>query len=316
MDTFAMRSLIILLLVLVPGTAMSHIAQEGKGTTHFLSWSLDPWVIACMALSLFLYLRGVARLRPRSKQGHGVLRQQLVYFLCGWLALAAALVSPIDAWGGELFSAHMVQHELLMIVAAPLLVLSRPLGVWAWSLPRNWRLSLGSLTHAPAISASWAALTHPLSAWVLHTAALWLWHAPPFFQASLTSDAVHTFQHASFLLTALLFWWAVLGAARNVAPGGAAILYLFTTMMHTGALGALLTVSSVVWYPAYAPHTGAYGLTPIEDQQLGGLIMWIPGGLVYVLAGLTLCRRWLMREPGAFKQPYAAAELSSPKRKP
>ena len=102
---------------------------------------------------------------------------------------------------------------------------------------------------------------------------------------------MHAWQHASFLFPALLFWWAVLGA-RGPAPGPA-MLYLFTTMMHTGALGALFALSGTVWYPAYGDAPLAFGLMPLEDQQLGGLIMWIPGGLAYVVAGLALCLRWI-----------------------
>ena len=122
--------------------------------------------------------------------------------------------------------------------------------------------------------------------------ALWLWHAPPLFEASLRSEGVHTLQHISLLATALLFWWSVLGTAKRGAQGGA-LVSLFTTMVHTGALGALLTLSSAVWYPSYAPTAPVFGLTAPEDQQLGGLIMWVPAGLVYVIVGLALANRWL-----------------------
>jgi putative membrane protein len=122
-----------------------------------------------------------------------------------------------------------------------------------------------------------------------------MWHVPASFQAGLASNGVHALQHASFLFSALLFWWAVLGGQGH--GRGGAIVYLFTTMMHTAALGALFTLSERVWYPFYGSRALIFGLSALEDQQLGGLIMWIPGGLAYVAAGLALGARWLARTP-------------------
>jgi cytochrome c2 len=122
---------------------------------------------------------------------------------------------------------------------------------------------------------------------------LWIWHTPSLFQATLQSDLIHSLQHVSFLLSALLFWWAILHGGRAWMGYGAATFYAFTTSIHSGALGALLTFSSVVWYPAYRMSTAAWGLTPLEDQQLGGLLMWIPAGLVYLFTGLALIAGWL-----------------------
>jgi putative membrane protein len=204
-----------------------------------------------------------------------------------------ALASPLDTAGGLLFSAHMVQHELLMIVAAPLLVLGRPLGTWGWGLPQCWLKPIGAGLHAGQVRALWRGLTRPLNAWLLHFASLWLWHVPALFESALRHPAVHALQHTSFLFPALLFWWAVLGETRTGDNRGAAIAYLFTTMLHTGALGALFAMSGRVWYPAYGDNASVYGLSALEDQQLGGLIMWVPGGLAYVIAGLALCARWL-----------------------
>jgi putative membrane protein len=119
-----------------------------------------------------------------------------------------------------------------------------------------------------------------------------MWHLPALFEATLTSDAVHSLQHTSFLLSALVFWWALLRGHGSRNPG-AGVFYIFTTAVHTGALGALLTLSERLWYPLYAETTEPWGLTPIEDQQLGGLIMWIPACLVYLGGGLALLALWL-----------------------
>ena len=139
----------------------------------------------------------------------------------------------------------------------------------------------------------WHTISHPFSAWLIHAVALWMWHIPALFQATIDNDLVHFFQHASFLGSALLFWWAVLHGRHRVSGYGMAVLYMFTTALHSGLLGALITFARRVWYPAYANTTVSWGLTPLEDQQLGGLIMWVPAGFVYVFAGLAFVVGWM-----------------------
>jgi cytochrome c oxidase assembly factor CtaG len=189
----------------------------------------------------------------------------------------------------------MVQHELLMALAAPLLVLGRPLIPMLWALPMRWRRRLGGWAKAAPVQGGWRWATAPFAAWLLHAAALWLWHLPGPYQATLASEAMHTLQHASFLGTGLLFWWALVHGREGRMGYGAAVFYLFATAMHSGGLGALLTFAPSPWYPAYGGSAQAWGLTALEDQQLAGLIMWIPAGLVYVVAGLILLAAW-MRE--------------------
>jgi putative membrane protein len=115
---------------------------------------------------------------------------------------------------------------------------------------------------------------------------------PALFEATLYSDSIHALQHASFLGSALIFWWSVIHVQRRAARG-MSIVYVFTTAVHTGILGALMTFSRAVWYPAYATGAAKWGLTPIADQQLAGLIMWIPASLVYLAAALAIMGCWL-----------------------
>ncbi|MDB5824057.1 MAG: cytochrome oxidase assembly protein [Herminiimonas sp.] len=300
MGPFTMRLLTCVLLLGMAGVASGHATSADRS---IYEWTFEPWVVVCLMLSMGLYIAGVARLAARVRQGRALLKKQAACFAAGWCALAVSLVSPLDELGSHLFSAHMVQHEMLMIVAAPLLVLGRPLAVWTWAIRPDLRVAVGSITRHPLVHAPWRIMTEPISAWLLHAAALWLWHVPALFQAALANEAVHAAQHASFLATALLFWWAVLGQSARSVSNGASVVYLFTTMMHTAALGALLTMSDKLWYPVYAAGNGAFGLSPIEDQQLGGLIMWVPGGLPYLIAGLVLCSRWLVDE----RQPMHAS---------
>jgi putative membrane protein len=275
--------------------AFAHDGKPHGFADLWRTWGRDPVIILSLALAAVLYWRGLRRLWRESAQGRGVSRREAWAFAGGWSALVVALVSPLHPWGEVLFSAHMTQHEVLMLVAAPLLVLGRPLLPFLWALPLSWRQRAGALGKRRAFQTVWRAVTNPLAAWAIHTAALWVWHAPALFQATLRSDLVHTLQHVSFLGSALLFWWAVLHGREGLLGYGAAALYMFTTSVQSGALGALITFARDVWYPAYARSTESWGLTPLEDQQLGGLIMWIPAGLVYVFAGLMLVAGW-MRE--------------------
>jgi putative membrane protein len=213
-------------------------------------------------------------------------------FLCGLTVLAASLLSPLDRWSSTSFAFHMTQHELLMLIAAPLMVLGRPLPRFLWAFPVGARAVLSRLVRTRAIGQSWKWMLNPLSAWVLHAAVLWIWHAPAFFDAAVRSSAVHDMQHLTFLASALIFWSALF-EERIRERQGAAVLYLFTTTVHTGVLGALLTFATHPWYSAYLQSPPQASFSPLEDQQLGGLIMWVPASLVYVGVGLALLAQWI-----------------------
>jgi putative membrane protein len=303
----AVPLLAIAALLAAPG-AGAHSLDEHAATVA--SWRPDAWLVWLLALAAALYAAGVLRLWRQAGVGRGIAWRQAAAFAGGWVALAAALATPLDALAARLFAAHMVQHELLMVLAAPLLVLGRPLAAWAWALGPSQRRWLGPATRWRWVAAPWHWLTRPVSAWALHALALWAWHVPSWFDAALHREPIHILQHASFLATALLFWWSVLGADPRSRRGGFALASLFTTMMHTGALGALLTFAPTAWYPVYAAAGGAFGLSPVEDQQLGGLIMWVPGSLAYLVAGLVLAARLLGREDVT---PASAARPARPR---
>ena len=259
------------------------------------AWAFDPLVVWGLALSGWLYARGVRRLWRGAGTGGGIRRWEACAYAGGWLALFVALVSPLHPLGEVLFSAHMTQHEVLMLVAAPLVVLGRPLVAFLRALPVGAARRVGGWGRAAWFRRPWRVLTNPLAAWGLHAVALWVWHVPALFEATLRSDLVHTLQHVCFLGSALLFWWALIHGPQGLMGYGTAVLYLFTTSVHSGVLGALITFARGVLYPAYSETTLSWGLTALEDQQLGGLIMWVPAGLVYIVGGLALCAGW-MRE--------------------
>ena len=265
---------------------MFHGGQPHNWHDLVRAWSFEPLVVVSLIISAVLFIVGLRRCKS-------LRTWEAFCFAGGWLALFVALVSPLHAWGRVLFSAHMTQHEVLMLVAAPLLVLGRPLVVFLWALPLNWSRRIGNLGKISSINRLWQVITIPFVAWIVHAIALWTWHIPILFEAVQRNEAIHTAQHLSFFISALLFWWALIHGPQGAMGYGAAVLYLFTTSVHSGVLGALLTVARSVWYPSYAGLTTSWGLTPLEDQQLGGLIMWIPAGLVYLIAGLALFAGWL-----------------------
>jgi cytochrome c oxidase assembly factor CtaG len=187
----------------------------------------------------------------------------------------------------------MTQHELLMLIVAPLLVLAQPGTPMLWAFPVSFRIRLGKAVKQPLIGRTWKAVSSPFSAWIIHGISVWVWHVPFLYQATLDNELVHATQHITFLGTALLFWWTLLHGRGERMTYGAAVVYVFTTAVHTSVLGALLTCTSKLWYPAYIGHTAAWGLSTLEDQQLGGLIMWVPAGVVYIGIALWLFAGWL-----------------------
>jgi len=267
--------------------ARAHAPQQAEA----LAWTFDPWIVLPLSLSLALYAIGHWRLSRRAP-GSAASRRRAWAFGSGWLLLAAALVTPLHAAGERSFAAHMLEHEVLMLAAAPLLVLSRPLGVWLWAFPRPARRWLARCGQRRTLGAVWRAATAPLLATVVQAAVLWLWHAPPAFDLALAQRGWHVVQHVCFLLSALLFWWAMLqGRAQRI---GVAVGCLFFTSLVSGALGALMAFSRGPWYAGYsALGLDAFGLSPAEDQQLAGLLMWVPGGLVHAAAGIALLARGL-----------------------
>jgi putative membrane protein len=276
--------------VLLTAFLLAATPARAHAVTPDGGWGLDAWLVALLLfLTVVCYACGAVRLRHGGRRRGGLRTAHVLAFLTGWGALVLALLSPLDAWSKALFSAHMVQHELLMLIAAPLLVAGKPLAVAAWAF-RSGRSGIFAVAvRAVRRSRLWRALESPLCAWSLHLLVVWLWHAPRLFQAGLGSDWIHAVQHASFLFSALLFWWALQRRSGN----GLAVLYLLTTAIHTGILGALLTFAPQPLYPAYLYTTAAWGMTPLEDQQLGGLIMWVPAGLILLATAMILFAKWL-----------------------
>lgn len=251
-------------------------------------WSWEPAIVAPLALILGVYVAGAVR-----RGSIRTLRWRHASFAAGWLTLFLALTSPIHELGEQLFSAHMLQHEILILVSAPLISASQPGATCLWAFAPRQRAHIGGWVHSIENSSPVRLIMMPLSAWLLETAALWIWHIPSLYDATLTSDWIHAAQHLSFFLTAVLFWSALYGVGRSAMSYGTGTLYVFGAAAQCGAIGALLTFSSVIWYPAYLTTTAQWGLTPLQDQQLGGVIMWVPSSIVFIIVGLALFAKWI-----------------------
>jgi putative membrane protein len=264
------------------------------------SWSAEPGVIVGLSLTAVVYARAAFTAR-RHSQGRAVSGRAVASFAAGWLVLAAALLSPLDRLGETLFAGHMAQHLLLIVVAAPLCVLGAPPSAWLWAIPHRERIATArAWSRSPRVRSGLSWFASPSVVLVANVAALWFWHFPRPYQAALAHPAVHALEHASFFGTAVLFWWVVLPPlGRRVLGYGQSILYIGVTLCQSGALGALLMFSSRAWYPAHAAGERAWGMTPLDDQQLAGLIMWIPAGAVYVGAAAALFIQWMRADERA-----------------
>ena len=267
------QSIAAALLFGIASNADAHQVETWSDNVFFL------FTAAALLLSAVLYGVGTTKLRRRARP---MPPTRIAAFAAGCITLAVALLSPLDRWGEQAFWLHMVQHELLMLVGAPLVVFGRPLAAFAAAAPRAWR-------HVSSWPDAWKVVTSPLMAWSFHALVIWVWHVPRLFDASVANPWTHAMQHATFLISALIFWYALLIAQHRPMT----MVYLLTTAIHTGTLGALITFAPVPLYHAYSQTTALWGVTPLEDQQLGGLMMWVPAGLWFVLAGLFLFNRWL-----------------------
>ncbi|MGH9226571.1 MAG: cytochrome c oxidase assembly protein [Acidimicrobiales bacterium] len=271
---------------------LAHTGRPLARHDLWTAWNTDVLLLGGLVLAAWAYRRGVrSRCRPPGRAD--AWRDRC--FAAAMVVLGVALVSPLDALSGALASAHMVQHVLLVVVAAPLLALSAPFPTLLRGSPavvrdasvrwrRRFRLTRANLRP----------LRNPVTVWLVHVGTLWFWHASVPYDAAVERHAVHVVEHASFLVTGVLFWRVVIGARRaDRVSRGLGVLMVFAMGLQSVFLSALVTFARSPWYSAYAGSTEAWGLEPLADQQLAGVIMWIPAGLVYVGAGLGLLVAWI-----------------------
>src|SRR5688500_9957243 len=265
-------------------------AHEAEGAIAYRPSSWDMAVMVLLVAAGAMYLIGTLQLIRRGARVRTVERAA---FWIGWCAMVAAVAPPMDGAAAEAFSSHMAQHEMLMLIGAPLVIVGRPILPWLWALPDRFRPVAAGGLRSSVLSPVWRALTLPALAWAIHGAVVWLWHLPALYEAALQSEAVHAAQHATFIGTAVLFWWGLVYGRYGRAAYGASALFVFTTMVHTGILGALFALSTSPVYDVYRERSAAMGIDAASDQQLAGLYMWVPSGVILTLFGLALIVAWL-----------------------
>lgn len=285
---------------LLPAAAAPLAAFAHDGAVHpptlATAWSLSPGLLVPAAAALALYLVGLARVWQRAGVGHGISGAAAAGFGAGCVALFLAAVWPLDALGEWSLAAHMGQHMLLLALVPPLLLAGQPVAAIAHALPRRWAGTL----HRRIGRVYAAGATRLAAATAMQLAVMALWHLPAATAIALEHEPVHWAMHASFLGAGLWYWAAMLHRLRGVgtdggAGAGAALVAVVVVMMQMGFVGALLTFSPRPLYAVYVERAPMVGLDALTDQQLAGLLMWVPASLPYLIGGLWLVSVWLGR---------------------
>jgi putative copper resistance protein D len=249
---------------------------------------MDPAVVAVVLIAAFSYGKGIAVVARRHPSNRWPGRRSWLWF-AGLAVVLLALGSPLSAGDDRLFSLHMVEHVLIVMVAVPLLLGGAPVTLALRSLPAGGRRALQRVLGSRILGI----VTHPLVAWLVFAAVMWGTHFSGLFEASLRSAPVHEFEHALYFVAAGLFWWPVLGADpgpnRMSHPLRAA--YLFLAMPQNTFLSLALFNAATVRYPTYARQPGA-----LADQHLAGGIMWVAGDVTFLVALLVVVALWMRHE--------------------
>jgi putative membrane protein len=224
----------------------------------------------------------------------------------GFILLAIALAGPLDRYSGELFSMHMSQHIVIAMFAAPLLLIARPMPAYIWSLPRPMRIGAGTaLTSSGKLLTVLRVLTRPTISLPLFIGTLYAWHIPAAYNSSLENEWLHLFMHFTMFATAVLFWWPIVGPppAHTLLSHPQRIVYMLLAVTPTALLAAVITLSKSVIFDFYLNSPGHFGWSVVDDQQIGGLIMWIPGNFVYLLTLTVLFFKWFATEEKKSSRP-------------
>jgi cytochrome c oxidase assembly factor CtaG/cytochrome c2 len=270
-------------------------------------WEWEPWLLACIAAAAAPYAAGMLRMGSRRAQILG--RWRAPSFFGGLLLLFLALMSPLDAVADDLFSAHMLQHMLLLLVIPPLLVYGRPVITWLWAFDVGSRGAIVRGWKWCKLEAVFDFLMRPLCVWALLTAALCYWHLPGPYDAAVRHEWLHDLEHLSFLAFSLAFWTIVIEpyGRRRALGYGATVVFVVSAGFVMALIGAILTFATTPLYAVHLHTTQAYGLTPLEDQQLAGIIMWIPSNLVHVAALSVVFFAWFRADERRARERVATA---------
>jgi len=260
------------------------------------SWTWRADVLGILALLAALYIRGWVTLRSRRHRA-AASGPELLAYLSGLGITGIALLSPLAVFQRYLLSVHMVQHELLIVVGPPLVLLGHPLAITLWGMPKACRRGIGRLLRGQGpLRRIFDTLERPLVAWMVSAGVLWAWHIPSVYNAVETNGVLHDAQHIAFFLSGLVFWWPVIQAPPFAPPMTIPVCvgYLVAGMTQRAVLGGIITLSPSVLYSHYTLVPRLNALSPLDDQHLAGGIMWFASGLVLLVATLIV----IWRAPG------------------
>jgi cytochrome c oxidase assembly factor CtaG len=269
--------------IVVPG----HVVPTGP---FWAAWVNEPLLLLGLGVTAALYWVGWCRL-SRVAHGGAASAGRATAFFAGLVTLLVALLSPIAAYSERLFFMHMIQHLLLLLIAPPLLLMGKPLVPVLWGLPTGARRQLARLMlPGRSLSRIGDFLTKPILAVVAFVLTIAIWHVPPFYDAAQGRTITHDLEHLMFFGVALLYWWPVVhpaGGRRRLSYAWA-IPYLVPPFVEGMLLGILLTFADTPLYRTYAAMEPTWGISTLGDQQIGGLVMWIPGGLFFLIPVLGI----------------------------
>ncbi|MEP7040932.1 MAG: cytochrome c oxidase assembly protein [Chloroflexota bacterium] len=287
--------LIAVLALAIPDRAMAHGDRPPAPSfpSLLLDWRFEPIVVAGLGIAIIGWVI-LARRVSVGHPDHPHPTWRSAAFFAGLAALTVALISPIEVYEGSLFSVHMLQHMLLELVAAPLLLLGAPATLALRAASPLVRKGLLAVLHSRAVSV----ISFPLLAWVLFAAVNWGWHFSSLYDQALENPWLHDIQHLTFLGAAVLFWWPVIGAdpARWRLPHPVRLFYLFLAMPQNSFLGIALMSAPTARYQHYLTNLRDWGPTPIADQNVGGMLMWVGGDVVFLLAMGLVVAAWVRHE--------------------
>ena len=283
-------------------------ASQGWGVLRQWTWT-DPTLLVPLALAI-LYARGL-RNWPHPRP----LKSWRPYsFYAGLLFLVIALASPIDAMSDDLFFMHMVQHLILVMIAPVLLLLGAPTTPLLRGLPGFVRKNvIAPLMRSPKARSLYRSITFAGTAWLLFSINLWTWHFyGDAYERATTNAALHIFMHWTFITTAMLFWWAIIDPRplRSRIPYPLRLVFIGVTMLQNVALGAAITFRNDILYPYYATRARLWDISPLTDQQAGGLVMWTIGSMMFMLAIIITIAVWFDKEEKRSRKEEAAIDAA------
>ncbi len=270
------------------------------------SWDWRVEIIIFLAVVGIIFFTGWLRLRKRTRGSNGGNRWRAgapwrpFVYVFGLLLLGSALMSPIDVLGKQLFTMHMVQHVLLIMIIPPLLLLANPLVFLLWGLPKNLRKTVGGwLGPKTRPRKTIKAITGVGAVWLAYTVVIWGWHDPQVYSFALRSNLAHNLEHLSFFVIGMLFWWHIIGSGPKIhrpLSFGGRFAYTISAIPPIMIAGIVIAFAQTPIYSHYEAVPRLWGITVLEDQQIAGVIMWVPGSMMYLVAALIIAARWLKKE--------------------